>query len=126
MEDCKNAIRKYRGGLPAVYNAVRYRETPQSFIDSESHLAEEMERRKNIEAEIKFEVFKRMASLRKSVIMRNEHCPVCDMTKATIDMTISDSFGSNCNLTECYNSGKDTSAQPREEIAIPSSASEFQ
>lgn len=129
MDDCKKAMEKYRGGLPAVYNTMRYCETTPSFTIGEKSVRREMENQRDI----KVEVAKQVSSLRRSVIMRNENSFVCDLTEDDIDLTTSDSDGedyhdhqnavvvpSSSNLRFGY--GEGTSAQARECHVEPSSA----
>lgn len=75
MEDCKKAMKKYRGGLPVVYNTIRYPETLPSFLASENSVAQDFDR----EQIIKNEVQKRV------VLLRNQ---ICDLTEECIDLTM--------------------------------------
>lgn len=102
MEACKHAIEKYRGGLPAVYNTTRYRETSPSFESSENNVIQEIDH----QTLIKVEVDKQVAFLRNALIPESRSVDLthCDHdaddinVEKNVDITISDSDGDDTQV----------------------------
>lgn len=114
--DCKEAMKKYRGGLPVVYNTIRYPETSPLFLASENSVAQEFDRQQIIKVEVEKQV----------VLLRNQ---LCDLTEECIDLTMNDSdeeedvenTSDALNLELIMNGGEGASAPARQNIVGPPS-----
>lgn len=99
MDEGLANMEKRIGGLPPIYNESRYREQFQPVNEGENEINQEIERQRDIKAEVKTELDKVLAPLRNTITKFNKMMPSCDLTNeesdGIIDLTIDTDLGVN-------------------------------